>query len=106
MGETMPAHVITRKPGHEIYSVREGAGASSRTISRPPVDAECARLIAASKAALAQFDQATASGSPSAIGAARAELLRLKTALELAKVDALFAGAMSKALARPMRMGE
>ena len=53
-----------------------------------------------------EFDQATASGSPTAIGAARAELLRLKTALEFAKVDALFTGAMAKALARPFRMGE
>lgn len=69
-------------------------------------DTEIARLVTASKGAIAALDQATASGSPSAISAAKAELRTLMKRLEDAKGDALYTKAVSTALGRPFLMGE
>lgn len=66
--------------------------------------ADIAPLTTAARRALEHFNLAKRSGSPSALGAARAELLRLKTALELARTDVVLEHAMSKALRSPIRM--
>ena len=98
---------ITRRGGHETYRIRpEGSGASSRTASQPSVDTELTRLLASAKGAIAALDQATASGSPSAISAAKAELRTLMKRLEDAKADAIYTKAVSTALGRPFKMGE
>jgi hypothetical protein len=98
---------ITRRGGHETYRIRpEGSGASSRTASQPSDNSEIARLVSASKGAIAALDQAEASGSPTAIGAAKAELRTIMAKLESAKADALYTAAVTKALGRPFKMGE
>jgi hypothetical protein len=96
---------ITRRGGHETYSVRpDGAGASSRAITQTGGDPEIARLVTASKAALAEVDRAEKSGSPSAISAAKAELRGLMTKLESARVDALQKTAVGAMLRAPMKL--
>ena len=98
---------ITRRGAVESYRIKPaGAGASSRSAQKPPVNAEIARLVSASKGAIAALDQAEASGSPSAISAAKAELRTLMKRLEDAKADAIYTKAVSTALGRPFRMGE
>jgi hypothetical protein len=63
-------------------------------------------LAKAAQAAIARFDLATASGSPSAIGAARAELLDLKKKLEASKIDGILAATMASAVRKPVRLGQ
>jgi hypothetical protein len=90
-----------RAGGRMVYP---GVGASSRTASQPSVDTEVGRLVAASKSASTEFDRATASGNPSAIASARAELQILAKKLEAARADGIAKAAMAEALGSPMRM--
>ena len=63
-------------------------------------------LAAEGRRAMEALDRAKASGSPSAIEAAKAELVTVMHKLESARVDILRTAAMSAALGRPTRLGE
>jgi hypothetical protein len=92
---------ITRRGAVESYRVKP-AGVSGP--KQPSVDPEITRLIAASKAALAEVDRATASGSPSSISAAKSELRTIMAKLESARADGVMKVAMTEALRTPQVM--
>ena len=90
-----------RAGGRTVYP---GGGASSRVANQPPVDAECARLIAAANGAMHEVDKARADGRPSAIAAAETALREVKAQLEKAQITALQKAAVSAVLRAPIRM--
>ena len=100
MRSSLKRQIEVRRSAGVSYSRR----ADARRVPQAAIDPEITRLIAASKAAMAEVDRATASGSPSSISAAKSELRNLMAKLEAARSDAVVKVVMGDALRAPVRL--